>query len=131
MDTMDSIKFPKLIPRQDHPFGYYPFGSLNMINKTNLSEMDGLKKYIFFYEKIQNTLYILPTVEGGSAPSEIDLYDGSVFKSVCLEDDIFSDISEIENENEMEQKIYSSIYFTEQGNILWCIKNTDLLMELD
>jgi hypothetical protein len=132
------------IPRQDHPFGYYPFVSSNLIGKTNVSEMDGseIKKYYFFVETIQKTLYILPTVEGGSAPGEIDLYDGSVFKTICLEDNSPFDSPEIsepfgdEGEGEgvdaddvLEPKKYSAIYFVDQGNILWCIKNTDLLMD--
>jgi len=136
------------IPRQDHPFGYYPFVSSNVIGKTNVSEIDGseIKKYYFFVETIQKTLYILPTVEGGSTPGEIDLYDGSVFKTICLEDNSPFDSLEIsdnfggegEGEGEgaddaadegLEPKKYSAIYFVDQGNILWCIKNTDLLMD--
>jgi hypothetical protein len=131
------------IPRQDHPFGYYPFVSSNVIGKTNVSEIDDseIKKYYFFVETIQKTLYILPTVEGGSTPGEIDLYDGSVFKTICLEDNSPFDSPEISDnfgdegegaddaDDGLEPKKYSAIYFVDQGNILWCIKNTDLLMD--
>jgi hypothetical protein len=91
-----------------------------------------LRKYVFFVESIRNTLYILPTVEGGEAPGGIDLYDGSVFKPTCLED---QDITQQQEENEegesvLEEKKYSAIYFEDQGNVLWCVKNTDLVARL-
>jgi len=118
-----------LIPRQDHPFGYYPFFSMNVIGGV---DRETLRKYVFFVESIRNTLYILPTVEGGEAPGGIDLYDGSVFKPTCLED---QDITEQPEENEegetvLEEKKYSAIYFEDQGNVLWCVKNTDLVARL-
>jgi len=118
--------------RQDHPFGYYPFASCNIIQGNQLSEIKGLglKKYVFFVEGFQKTLYILPSVPGGDAPNQIDLYDGSVFKPVCLEEDPFSESNpQNEDDDELEQKNYSAIYFEDQGNVLWCVKNMNLLME--
>jgi hypothetical protein len=124
----ESNRVIDLIPRQDHPFGYFPFFSMNIIGDVDAGS---LHKYVFFVESINNTLYILPTVEGGDAPGGIDLYDGSVFKPTCLEDQDVLDLPNgDEGEPELEEKKYSAIYFEDQGNVLWCVKNTDLVARL-
>jgi hypothetical protein len=121
----ESNRVIDLIPRQDHPFGYFPFFSMNVIGDVDAGS---LYKYVFFIKSIHNTLYILPTVEGGDAPGGIDLYDGSVFKPTCLEDrDVLDVPNGDEGESVFEEKKYSAIYFEDQGNVLWCVKNTDLV----
>jgi hypothetical protein len=117
-----------IILRQDHPFGYYPFVSMNVISTENEGS---LIKYALFVETMKNTLYILQRVEGGDDPSQIDLYDGSVFEATCLEEGGSDDDNEDGDEGPLKQKKYSTVYFVDQGNLLWCVKNLGLLVSLD